>query len=111
GGSDLKKRRRTAAVELPYFLFIDAHRRGGIVAVVPPRRVIEVNDEIAIVRGDRFVKHQSPDTRPIAEPAPLKERRAVRRALVRYLDVKSQAALSGSVTSIINLRHDFIAKI
>jgi hypothetical protein len=77
-GSDLKKRRRMAAVELPYFLFIDARRRGGIVAVVPPRRVIEVNDKVAIVRGDRFVKHQSPNTRPIAEPAPLKECRAVR---------------------------------
>ena len=64
--------------ELPYLLFIDACRGGGIVAVVPPRRVIEVNDEIAVVRGDRFVKHQSSDTRPIAEPAPLKERRAVR---------------------------------
>src|SRR5258708_23380684 len=65
-------------VASPYLLFIDARRCGRIVAVIAPRRVIEVNDKIGIVGGDRFVEHQSPNTRPIAKPAPLKERSAVR---------------------------------
>ena len=68
---DERGRRRWAAVEA------QSLGRGGIVAVVPPCRMIEVNDEIAIVRGDRFVKRQSSDTGPIAEPAPLKECRTV----------------------------------
>jgi hypothetical protein len=56
-----------------YSLFVDARRSGWIVAVVSPSRVIEVNDKVAIVGGDRLVKHQSADPPPVAETAPLQE--------------------------------------
>jgi hypothetical protein len=79
----------TAAVESPYLSFVDTRCCGRIVAVIPPRRVIEVDNKIAIVGGDRFVEDESPNARPIAKPTPLEERRAERGALVRHLDLKS----------------------
>src|SRR5271165_2018173 len=57
----------------PHAPFIHACRGRWIVAVVPPSRVVEMNDKIAVVGGDRLVKDQSADARPIAELAPLQE--------------------------------------
>src|SRR5713101_5174227 len=80
------------------FTFVDARRRRRIVPIVAPGRMIEVDYKVAIVRRNRFAKNQASDTRPGAKAAPLKECRAVRRTLIRYLDAKGQCALRGRVS-------------
>jgi hypothetical protein len=73
--------------------------------------MIKVDDEVAIVGCHRFTEYESADTPPIGEAAPLKEYRALGRAFVRYLDLKRQAARWRGIASVVDLRHDFIAKI
>src|SRR5690348_5983483 len=73
--------------------------------------MIEVDHKVAIVRRHSLTEDQASDAHPWAKPAPLKKRRPMGRAFVGYLDVKSQRTLRSRVASVINLRHDFIAKI
>ena len=40
-----------------YFTLVGAGRRRRVVAVVPPRRVIEMNHKVTVVRGDGFFEH------------------------------------------------------
>src|SRR5664279_2614263 len=71
--------------------------KGGarIVAVAPPRRVVEMDDAVAVVRRDRRVERDRSDRSPVAELAGLLQRVqlvAVRHARVRCLDAERQLA-------------------
>src|SRR5262245_41251311 len=61
-----------------HLAFVDPRGGCGVVLVVTPRRMMEMDDEIAIVRNDRLVEGDGSDAAPIAEGAPLAEERAVR---------------------------------
>src|SRR5262244_1394339 len=91
--------------------FVDARRGCGVVLVVTPRRMMEMDDEIAIVRNDRLVEGDGSDAAPVAEGAPLAEERAVRLPVIRDLDVEGERALRPGVAAVVDLRHDLGADV
>src|SRR6516165_5538455 len=91
--------------------FVDARRGCGVVLVVTPRRMMEMDDEIAVVRNDRPVEGDGSDAAPIPEGAPLAEERAVRLPIIGDLDVEGERALRPGVAAVVNLRHDLVAEV
>src|SRR5262245_38818297 len=94
-----------------HLAFVDARRGCRVVLVVPPRRMMEMDDEIAVVRNDRAVEGDPSDAAPIPEGAPLAEERAVRLPVIRDLDVEGERALRPGVAAVVDLRHDLVAEI
>src|SRR6516165_12563217 len=84
--------------------FVDARGGCGVVLVVTPRRMMEMDDEIAVVRNDRPVEGDGSDAAPIPEGAPLAEERAVRLPIIGDLDVEGERALRPGVAAVVNLR-------
>ena len=63
--------------------------RRGIVPIIAPRGMVEVNYKITAIRDDGIVEHQSADATPIAECAALPERCTSRGTLIGYFDMKA----------------------
>ena len=79
----------------------DVHHRPRIVPVVSPRRMVKMNDKVAIVGRHRLVEHDPADAPPIADGAALCQQ-ARGPAIVGYFDVKGQRPLgAGSPRSYI----------
>src|SRR4029453_12260920 len=91
--------------------FVDARSGCGIVLVVTPRRMTEMNDEIAVVRHDRPVEGDGSDAAPIPEGTPLAKRRAVRLPVIGDVDVECEHAFRSNIAAIVDLRHDLVAEI
>src|SRR5260370_11464825 len=91
--------------------FVDARGGCGVVLVVTPRRMMEMDDEVAIVRNDRPVEADGTDVAPISEGALLAEERAVRLPVIGDLDVESERALGPGVAAVVDLRHDLVAEV
>jgi hypothetical protein len=68
-----------------------AHTRSrrGIVPIIAPRGMVEVNYKITVIRDDRTIESQSADATPIAECAALPERCTSRGTLIGYFDMKA----------------------
>src|SRR5262245_48548315 len=79
--------------------FVDARRGCRVVLVVTPRRMMEMDDEIAVVRNDRAVEGDGSDAAPIPQRAPLAEERAVRLPVIG--DLRSEEHTS----ELQSLRH------
>src|SRR5215468_8973393 len=94
-----------------HLAFVDPRGGCGVVLVVTPRRMVEMDDEIAIVRNDRLVEGDGSDAAPIAEGAPLAEERAVRLPVIGNLDVERERAPRPGVAAVVDLRHDLVAEI
>src|SRR5215831_18907737 len=94
-----------------HLAFVDPRGGCGVVLVVTPRRMMEMDDEIAIVRNDRLVEGDRSDAAPIAEGAPLAEERAVRLPVIGDLDVEGERALWPGVAAVVDLRHDLVAEV
>src|SRR5689334_17021033 len=75
--SVLRLARRSRGRE-PHLLLAYPRRRRGIVAVVSPRRMIEVDDAVAVERDRRVGEDHLPDPPPVREGPPLAQLRAVR---------------------------------
>src|SRR5207248_3736900 len=73
--------------------------------------MMEVDDEIAVVRDDCTVEGDGSDVAPIAEGAPLAERWAVRLPVIGNLDVERERTFSSDVPAVVDLRHDFVAEV
>src|SRR6476659_1797170 len=73
--------------------------------------MMEVDDEIAVVRNDRPVEGDGSDVAPIVEGAPLAERWAVRLPVIGNLDVERECAFRWDVGAVVDLRHDLIAEV
>src|SRR5262249_37204847 len=91
-----------------HLAFVDARGGCGVVLVVTPRRMMEMDDEIAIVWNGRLVEGDGSDAAPIAEGAPLAEERAVRLPVIGNLDVERERALRPGVAAVVDLRHDLV---
>src|SRR6266516_2268637 len=74
-----------------HLAFVDARGCCGVVLVVTLRRMMEMDDEIAIVRNDRPVEGDGSDAAPIPEGAPLAERWDVRLPVIG-VDSREQLA-------------------
>ena len=85
-----------------HFSFVDARGGCGVVLVVTPRRMMEVDNEVAIVRNDRPVEGDGSDAAPIPEGAPLAERRAVRLPVIGKLDVERERAFRPGVAAVVD---------
>jgi hypothetical protein len=59
--------------------------------------MMEVDDEIAVVRKDRPVEGDASDAAPIPKGAPLAERWAVRLPVIGNLDVERERAFRSNV--------------
>src|SRR5215470_5240043 len=94
-----------------HLAFVDARRGCGVVLVVTPRRMMEMDDEIPIVRNDGLIEADGSDAAPIPEGAALAEERAVRLPVIGDLDVEGERALWQSVAAVVDLRHDLVAEI
>jgi hypothetical protein len=88
---------------LAHLSFVDTRGGCGIVLVVSPRRMMEVDDEIAVVRNDRPVEGDGSDAAPIVEGAPLAERWAVRLPVIGNLNVERERAFRPDVTAVVDL--------
>jgi hypothetical protein len=86
---------------LAHLSFVDTRGGCGIVLIVSPRRMMEVDDEIAVVRNDRPVEGNRSDAAPIPQGAPLPEERAVRLAIIGDLDVEGERALRPGVAAVV----------
>src|SRR6476659_8899111 len=73
--------------------------------------MMEVDDEIAVVRNGRPVEGDASDAAPIAEGAPLAERWAVRLPVIGNLDVERERAFRSNVAAVVDLRHDLVAEV
>ena len=80
-----------------YLSFVDARRGCRVVLVVTPGRMMEMDDEIAVVRNDRAIEGDGSDATPIPEGAALAEERAVRLPIIGDLDVEGERALRPGV--------------
>src|SRR5215470_19211944 len=94
-----------------HLAFVDACGGCGVALVGAPRRMMEMDDEIAVVRNDRPVEGDGSDAAPIPQRAPLVEERAVRLPVIGDLDVEGERALRPGVAAVVNLRHDLVAEI
>src|SRR5262245_6810927 len=82
-----------------HLAFVDARRGCRVVLVVTPRRMMEMDDEIAVVRNDRAVEGDRSDAAPIPQRAPLAEERAVHLPIIG--DLRSEEHTS----ELQSLRH------
>jgi hypothetical protein len=64
-------------------------RVAGIVPIIAPRGMVEVNYKITAIRDDGIVESQSADATLIAECAALPERCTSRGTLIGYFDIKA----------------------
>src|SRR3984893_8787232 len=110
-GPDKTSRRPSSPAMSAHLLFVDARGGCGVVLVVTPRRMVEVDNEIAIVRNDRPVEGDGSDVAPIPEGALLAEERAVRLPVIGDLDVEGERALRPGVAAVVDLRHDLVAEV
>src|SRR6266851_216455 len=85
-------------------------RGRGVVPVAAPRGMIEMDHEVAIVRGDGGVEGQLADVAPVAEGTPLERRRAARRAVIGDLDVEGERAPGRRISAVVDLGHDLDRK-
>ena len=67
--------------------------------------------EVAVVGDDSVVEHERADTAPVAERAPLFERRAGRFPFVGELDVEGELSLRRGIAAVEYLRHDLVAEV
>ena len=72
---------------------VDARRGRRIVPVLAPRRLAEMNHEVAVVRDDGVVEGQRANATPVAKGPALFELRPARLPVVGELDVEGQSAL------------------
>src|SRR3984893_3906035 len=110
-GPDKTSRRPSSPAMSAHLAFVDARRGCGVVLVVTPRRMMEMDDEIAVVRHDRPVEGDGSDAAPIPEGTPLAEERAVRLTVIGDLDIERERALRPGVAAIVDLRHDLVAEV
>src|SRR5215470_16524929 len=75
-----------------HFALVHACCGGRIVAIVSPRRMIEVNYEITVVRNDGVIENNFADAPPVAESAALKKTWPMTGAVVCNFDMKGQCA-------------------
>lgn len=68
--------------------------RRGIVPIIAPRGMVEVNYKITAIKDDGIVERQSADATPIAECAALPERCTSRGTLIGYFDMKALGCVS-----------------
>src|SRR2546423_7179673 len=102
---------RIKFVRLMHFALVRASRRGWIVPIGSPRRMIEVDHKITVVRNNRVVESKSSDLLPVTEAKVLGHARTTSRALVRRLNVEDQFPFGGWIASVKNMRHHFVTKI
>src|ERR1044071_705773 len=76
----------------------------GVVAVPPPRRVVGVENAVAVVRGDGGVERHGSDLPPVGDRAELVETGAAGDAGVGGLDAEGEAPLR----SLVDLGHDLV---
>src|SRR4051812_48566507 len=100
-------------VGLPRWHFPSLHARCGrrVIAVAAPGRMREMDDEVAIVRGDGRVEYEAADTAPVPEGHSLPYRKAVRLTLVGHVDVEGQCPPRHRIPGVVDLGEDFIAEI
>ena len=65
------------------------HSRRGIVPIIAPCGMAEVNYKTTAIRDDRIIESQSADATPIAECAALPERCTSRGTLIGCFDMKA----------------------
>src|SRR5262245_18376493 len=94
-----------------HLAFVDARGGCGVVLIVTPRRMMEMDDEIAVVRNDGPVESDRSDAAPVAEGAPLAEERAVRLPIIGDLVVEGERALRPGVSAVVYLRHDLVGPV
>ena len=96
---------------LRYLTAIDPSCSGGIVAVLAPGRMIEMNHRVTIPRCDGIIERQAADLAPIAERPSLPKRRAGGPSNIRDLYIKCQLAFGNRITAVEYLRHDLVAEV
>src|SRR5580693_80813 len=89
----------------------DPGRGRGVVAVAAPGGMIEMDHEVAVVRGDGGVERQLAEVAPVPEGAPLESRRAVSLALVGDLDVEGERPAGRRISAVEDLRQDLVPEI
>ena len=82
-----------------------------IVAVGPPGRVVEVKHAVSVVRHHRVVERQRPDGSPVAERAPLAQRRSRRLSFIGEFHREGERPLWRRVAPVEDLRHHFVPEI
>src|SRR2546423_4033555 len=82
-----------------------------IIPVRAPRRVIEVNYKIPVVRNNRIVESESPNSSPVTEGPPLSQAWTVPRAFVRHFDVEDEFSAGHGIALLKNVRHYFVSEI
>jgi hypothetical protein len=100
-----------AAWRSTHLSLVHASRCGRIILIVAPGRVMEMNDEIAVVGGDRLMECNRSYATPILERPPFERRQSVRLALIGHLDVERERPFRRRIAAFIDLRHDLVAKI
>ncbi len=96
---------------LANFTIFNTHGCTRIIALMPPRWMMKLNDKVNIIRSNGLIKNQTADTPPMSHLYPLERRQPCNATMIGHFDIKDQFALSKRKSPIINLRHDFIVKV
>src|SRR5258708_37201376 len=94
-----------------HLLLAEPCSRTGIIAISSPRRMVEMQNEVAIVRSDGVVECERPDAPPALEVTPLVQPHAVGLANIGDLDGEANSVSGNTVTAVEDLAHDFVAEI
>src|SRR5690349_4200536 len=95
----------------PHLAPVDPGGGRGVVLVLAPGRMVEVEHEIDVAGGHGVVEGELADRPPGRKGAALVGRRAVGFALVGHLDEEGEGALGGRVAAVEDLGQDLVTEV
>src|SRR5271165_5221097 len=92
-------------------LFVLAGCSRRIIGIRAPGRMVEMDDPVAVDRGDGGRERQGADVIPVRKRAGLEEVKALFRALVGHVNVESELSLGAGIPLVVDESHDLIAEV
>src|SRR4029077_3172650 len=95
----------------PDLVAADASGGRGIVPILAPRRMIEVDDRVPVVGNHGVVEDDRSNPPPVPKRAALVRRGPRRLSLIGDVNRELQRPLRRGIAAVENLRHDFVSEI
>jgi hypothetical protein len=96
---------------LPHLPAVNARSGGWVIAVLAPRRMIEVNYRVPIPGRDSAIERQVTDLTPVAKRPALTKGRTCGLSCVGNLDIECERPFWNRIATVEDLRHDFVPEV
>src|SRR6516165_7225490 len=81
------------------------------IRILPPRRVVEMQDKVAVIRGNGIIEDQFPDALPAGNRHTSDDVRSVRGTFIAHINIEGKRSLRYGVTRVKDLGHDFVPEV